>query len=197
MNKKAEQRKATEAALLLALQHELVETALPTVEGIARRAGVNKVLIYRYFGGLPGLIEAFGSSEAFMPDAEEILSRCPADLASRPARERFLLCVQAYAHALARRPSTVRILLLLTSAPQEISEALRAGRKQAIEQVRAAFGRADEELPFDLDLAFNLLISGICVLLGNPRRHDDAQAQDSIEQIAERIASTLEGLILE
>ncbi|RPI71559.1 MAG: TetR/AcrR family transcriptional regulator, partial [Desulfobacteraceae bacterium] len=30
------------------------------VNAVAKEAGVDKVLIYRYFGGLPGLIAAFG-----------------------------------------------------------------------------------------------------------------------------------------
>lgn len=36
-----------------------VGTAQSGINGVAQRAGVNKVLIYRYFGGWNGLVEAF------------------------------------------------------------------------------------------------------------------------------------------
>jgi AcrR family transcriptional regulator len=37
------------------------------VNSVAREAGVDKVLIYRYFSGLPGLISAYGKEGDFWP----------------------------------------------------------------------------------------------------------------------------------
>jgi AcrR family transcriptional regulator len=42
------------------------------VNAVARQAGVDKVLIYRYFGGLSGLIQAFGQEGDFWPTIEEL-----------------------------------------------------------------------------------------------------------------------------
>ena len=42
------------------------------VNAVAREAGVDKVLIYRYFAGLEGLIAAFGKEGDFWPSALEL-----------------------------------------------------------------------------------------------------------------------------
>lgn len=42
------------------------------VNAVAREAGVDKVLIYRYFGGLRELIAAFGREGDFWPSIEEL-----------------------------------------------------------------------------------------------------------------------------
>jgi len=43
------------------------------INNIAREAGVDKVLIYRYFGGLPQLFRAFAEKGNFSPSLEEIV----------------------------------------------------------------------------------------------------------------------------
>jgi AcrR family transcriptional regulator len=55
-------REATSRRLLDAMRAELIESGYDAlgVNTIARRAGCDKQLIYRYFGGLDGMIEAFG-----------------------------------------------------------------------------------------------------------------------------------------
>ncbi len=45
------------------------------INAVAREAGVDKVLIYRYFGGLPQVLRAFGDRGGFWPTAEELLGR--------------------------------------------------------------------------------------------------------------------------
>src|SRR5262245_61271359 len=47
------------------------------INAIAREAGVDKVLIYRYFGGLPGLLEAFAQRGDYWPSAEELVGDDP------------------------------------------------------------------------------------------------------------------------
>jgi len=42
------------------------------VNAVAREAGVDKVLIYRYFGGLSELIVAFGREGNFWPSIKEL-----------------------------------------------------------------------------------------------------------------------------
>jgi AcrR family transcriptional regulator len=49
------------------------------VNAVAREAKVDKVLIYRYFGGLPGLLSAFAQEAEYWPSAE--------DLTGGPGRE--------------------------------------------------------------------------------------------------------------
>ena len=42
------------------------------VNSLARQAGVDKVLIYRYFGGLAGVLRAFGETVDFWPTVAEV-----------------------------------------------------------------------------------------------------------------------------
>lgn len=60
--KKIKDRAATEAGILLAAKTLLAEQGFQGfgINAIARKAGCDKQLIYRYYGGLPGLIDAIG-----------------------------------------------------------------------------------------------------------------------------------------
>lgn len=59
-------RGRTEAAILTAAREVLAEAGFQGfgVNAVARRAGCDKQLIYRYFGGLEGLIDAIGAELA-------------------------------------------------------------------------------------------------------------------------------------
>jgi AcrR family transcriptional regulator len=68
-------RNQTERRLIDAVGHLIAEEGLAHVgiNRVARRSGVNKVLIYRYFGGLDGLLQAHNrrsQSWLSMPPAE-------------------------------------------------------------------------------------------------------------------------------
>jgi AcrR family transcriptional regulator len=193
--KKELQKEATKQALLDALEQELAVASRLTVERIAARAGVNKTLVYRYFDGLNGLLTAFGSSATFMPQAAELLETCPADVTVRPPIERFAFCVKAYVTALSKRPAMVQILLRFPHLDPVVKTALMAGRAQHIEAVRAAFHTDGADLPFDLDTAFSLLISGTCVLLTNNGLPQTAAAND-YSTIVNRLHGAIDGMLL-
>ena len=56
----------TEQKILRALQQVLLEQGFPAVgiNAIARQAGCDKVLIYRYFDGLQGLLQTFSETRS-------------------------------------------------------------------------------------------------------------------------------------
>ena len=166
-----------------------------TVEAIAGRAGANKALVYRYFGGLSGLIAAYAGDEKFMPSASELLADCDDDIGALPPRVRFVQCVNACVKALAKRPATVQVLLRLQSFDPEILEALRAGRSRGIADIRKAFGESDSGLGFDSELAFNLLISGVCQILGARRLSWLHEETEPLELVA-ALSRTLQGLLI-
>jgi AcrR family transcriptional regulator len=63
---KARDRERTEAAILAAAEAQLAEAGFQAfgVNAVARRAGCDKQLIYRYYGGLEGLVAAVGRGMA-------------------------------------------------------------------------------------------------------------------------------------
>src|SRR5206468_332459 len=85
---------ATKAKILRAAGALLARAGFGAVgvSAIADEAGVGKPLIYRYFGGLDGLLDAFGKAEDFWPHAEELLAvepgARPERIRGRPARRR-------------------------------------------------------------------------------------------------------------
>ena len=60
-------REKTERQILLALEEQIRETGMGGVgiNAIAKRAGVSKELIYRYFDGMPGLMLAWMREQDF------------------------------------------------------------------------------------------------------------------------------------
>jgi len=80
------------------------------VNAVARAAGVDKVLIYRYFGGLPGLMTAFGQDGDFWPSADELAGGCPASFRKLPLPERMSALARNYLEAIRRRPVTQEIM---------------------------------------------------------------------------------------
>ncbi len=81
-------REATEKKILDALEAQIRETGMVGVgiNAVAKKAGVSKELIYRYFDGMSGLLLAwmqrqdFWTSRAGLLSAEESSQRTPAEL---------------------------------------------------------------------------------------------------------------------
>lgn len=177
------------------MEVELLSGRRLTVEGVASSAKVNKVLVYRYFGGMPGLIAAYAESDSFMPAAQELLSWCSSDVHSLSKRQRFVQCIRAYIEALSCRPATVQILLRLPGFDVQTLKALQVGRARGIQEIRQAFGEPDNSLGFDSDLGFNLLISGVCHLLG-ARHASWMEDEIPLPELAGRLADTIEAFML-
>lgn len=193
MNAKDKSREATKAAFVAALAEDLAAGRPLTVEGVATRAGANKALVYRYFGGLPGLVAAYAAGDSFMPMAAELME-LGGPLEGKPARERFAACATATVAALARRPATVQVLLRLSTFDAETLAALRDGRARGIAQIREAFGEPGPGLGFDADLAFGLLISGACQVLA-ARRSSWLGGEQSPAELAAVVGRTIRGLL--
>ncbi len=193
VNAKDKSREATKAAFVAALAAELAEGRPLTVEAVAARAGANKALVYRYFGGLPGLIAAYASGESFMASASELLE-LGGPLEGKSSRERFAACATAAVAALARRPATVQVLLRLPTFDAPTLKALREGRARGIAEIREAFGEPSPDLGFDPDVAFGLLLSGACQMLAAGRSTWLGDERPSSELVA-MVSGAIRGML--
>ncbi len=91
----------------------------PGVNAVAREAGVDKVLIYRYFGGMPELLRAYVSEGEFWPGFEDVMETSPYVAAMLPPGEIGTRFVHGFVRELRSRPITLEILrreLLETNA---------------------------------------------------------------------------------
>jgi AcrR family transcriptional regulator len=123
-------RVATERRLLDALRAELIDGGYEAlgVNGIARRAGCDKQLIYRYFGGLEGLIDAFaGEMSGWIVRALESVDLSIPSTYGEVVKAG--LC--AFLDALRSDPAMVRLLgaELTGPSPQVLRMSLERGRE--------------------------------------------------------------------
>ncbi len=80
------------------------------INGVAREAECDKVLLYRYFGDLEGLLAAVAESVKFFPDPDRFLRVSVADSGYRSEAERVAALLYAYAKELRERPLTAQMI---------------------------------------------------------------------------------------
>lgn len=139
-------RQATEAGILEAVGLLLARdgfTALG-INAVAKTAGVDKVLIYRYFGGLPQLLAAYGNRADFWWTVEDILGDEPEPLPVASAAAMVAAIMIRHLRAVRARPITQAILAWELSERNELTEALAAVRE---ERSLELFRRFAEQFP--------------------------------------------------
>ena len=164
-------RSATEERILAAVGEVLARDGFGAlgVNAIAREAGVDKVLIYRYFGGLSELLRSWGASGRFWPPLQELLGDDAQRMLALPAAERYELFFRRFIAALRRRPLTVEILAAEIVQRNELTAILETEREQWGAQAEALFGGADlQRLPHLRGVTL-LLVAGVQYLLVRSR----------------------------
>ncbi|NRF69561.1 TetR/AcrR family transcriptional regulator [Aquincola sp. S2] len=165
-------RSATEQRILGAVGTVLAREGFAAigVNAIAREAGVDKVLIYRYFGGLPELLQAWGASGRFWPRIDELLGDDPQTLLARPEAERWAAFFEHFIDGLRARPLTIEILAAEVLERNALTAVLEAEREAwGEEAARVLAGRALAERP-ELRTLTLLLVAGVQYLLLRARR---------------------------
>ncbi len=102
------------------------------VNAVAREAGVDKVLIYRYFGGLQGLMAAFGKEGDFWPSALELAGGDLREFSNLSLEERLSVFSKNFILALRKRPLTQAIMAWEILERNELTEELESVREQSI-----------------------------------------------------------------
>ena len=108
------------------------------INAVAKMAKVDKVLIYRYFGGLPELLKAYAESTDFWPSLEELLD-CPLeDVASMNLLELGKRAFLGHIRELRKRPLTQEIMRWELMERNDLTDTLAEAReRQGIELVSA------------------------------------------------------------
>lgn len=168
----ARDRTATEQRILGAVGQVLAREGFGAIgiNAIAREAGVDKVLIYRYFGGLPELLKTWGASGRFWPRIDELLGDDPQAVLGLPEGERWARFFEHFIDGLRARPLTLEILaaeVLERNALTAILETEREAWGEEAARVLAgpSLGRRPELLTLTL-----LLVAGVQYLLLRARR---------------------------
>ncbi len=165
------------------------------VNALARAAGCDKVLIYRYFGDLDGVCREFAESRDFWWTVEELVDGV--DPARMTRAQALQLLMRRHAQAIRRRPITLAILAHELTQRSTLVAALEAVRERRTLDLLAWID-ARFEPPAAMDLpALALLLGaavnylavrgrGLAVMNGVPIRSDADW---------ERILSAIDALI--
>jgi len=149
----------TKARILASLSRIVEREGLGAVgvNALAREAGADKVLIYRYFGDLDGVYSAYAERRDFWWACADIVAGI--DPARMSLRDAVKLCLRRHAGELRKRPVTLAILAAEPSQRTPLVVALETVRERRALEL-SAWIAARYELPVGLDLeAVSLLLS--------------------------------------
>jgi AcrR family transcriptional regulator len=160
-------RAKTEAKLLAALDEHLRADGFDGlgVNAIARRAGVSKVLIYRYFGGLDGLYAAFAESHQLWPSVDDLLGPEPERLRELEWRDAFIEILKQYARALRERPLSVELLAWECVSRNELTLAFESVRERRAHELYARLDALGVRPPRDMRIASIVFSSALHYLV--------------------------------
>jgi AcrR family transcriptional regulator len=127
------------------------------INAVAREAGVDKVLIYRYFDGLPGLIAAFARQEDFWPPILELAGNDLASFSQLPVKDRLSRFAANFIRALKKRPLTQAIMAWEMVEPNELTRELERVREESILTFFQMFFVKDSS---DVDLQALIMLVG-------------------------------------
>ena len=125
-------RLQTEQRILDAVSAILLQQGYPAVgiNEIARQAGCDKVLIYRYFGGLEGLLLAFAETTSLWWEVDEIIREDAADCAAIALTDYLETLLGRYVEVLESRSLALEIMAWEMSEQNGLTRALARTRSE-------------------------------------------------------------------
>src|SRR5512141_2077657 len=164
----ARDRQATEKKILHAVGDLLAREGFRKfgINSVAREARVDKVLIYRYFGGMPDLLRAYAKAGTYWPTIEEVAGGDPERLRGKPVNEKVAPLLCHVARAIRMRPVTLEILAWETIERNELAKVLEKVREDFSSDLSRLFV-GDQGVPAgDMAAIVSLLTAGTYYLAG-------------------------------
>lgn len=100
------------------------------VNAVAQEAGTDKVLIYRYFDGFAGLLDAYAQGASFWPTNAQLVGDDPAGFLALPYSERLVRIFRNYLREMRGRPVTHAILAWEVISRNELTVKLEDVREK-------------------------------------------------------------------
>ena len=167
------------------------------VNKVAKAAGVDKVLVYRYFGGLPQLIKEYSETVDFWPTVDELMGPDPNRVRQMPPDRQIAEFFKAFVSALRKRPATQDILAWELLERNELTMQLEDVRIRTILE----YFEYLEEIPDDDNLTAIVALMGSAVhhlIVRNRINRSyagiDLESEDGWERINKGIDLLLNGI---
>lgn len=194
----ARDKEETKARILAAVGKLLAESGFKQlgVNAIAREAGVDKVLIYRYFENLPSLLQTFGKEGNYWITTQELIAD-ETVIDAESLADCMVLLLTRFMSDLQERPITQEIMRWELLQANELTHELATVRDQvAIDTLE--FLKQKYSFPPDQDIPAisAVLIAGIVYLVMRTKVSDtflgiDFSSPIGWERIEKAIASIL------
>lgn len=165
-------KEQTKRRILRTVEQLLVDEGFSAlgINRIAAEAGIAKVLIYRYFGDLEGLLDAFVKSPDFWPTREEIIDLPLDQFFAMDLRERIKRVLFNFNSALAKRPQTMAILAWEMSGNPTLTRVMEDALGQFSDQVSETLSRDEKTIHPQLRRMLSILSAGM-IHLGLAYQH--------------------------
>lgn len=165
----ARDRTTTRARILAAAEHLLTNEGFSAlgVNAIAAHAGVDKVLIYRYFGGLPQLLTELARDGGIWPALSAVAPDAPSTDEARtlPLSALTLLLLRAELAGLRDRPLAQQALAWELAERNALTDALSAARSARHDEMLDAVRAGHRAPPYvDVPALMALLGAGLTYL---------------------------------
>lgn len=163
----ARDKEETKARILAAVGKLLAESGFRQlgINAIAREAGVDKVLIYRYFDDLPSLLQTFGKEGDYWISTNELVS----DEATAEASSLTDLTVKLlihFLHDLKERPITQEIMRWeLLEANELTSELAKVREQTAVASLDFLAEKCELPANKDMPASVAILVAGMVYLV--------------------------------
>ena len=193
-------RKATREKLIKAVGSILSKNGFAGIgiNAVAREAGVDKVLIYRSFGGLPQLISAFGCEGNFWPSVEELTGGDIKKFGQLPLEEKLSQLGINFIKALKKRPITQEIMAWEMIERNELTIELETIRENTMLRFFEMFFPLSSD---DVDLlpVIAIIGAGISYLVTRSRKIQmysgiDLQSESGVKSIEDAIGLIIKGI---
>lgn len=176
-------RQKTEQRIMQAFEDQICELGMVgvSVNAIAKRAGVSKELIYRYFDGLPGLMLEWMQTQDFWTDKSAML--LDANSEKQSLQQIVLNMLAAQTNALAKNDALKEIRRWELIERNEVSAKLATRREKAARSFIDELTAVNDEPDTDIAAMIGVMLAGVLYLslrskteshfLGVPIRTDE------------------------
>ena len=197
-------KEQTKSRILRTVERLLVDEGFSAlgINRIANEAGVAKVLIYRYFGDLDGLLNAFVTSEDFWPTRDEIIDLPDDEFFAIEMRERIKRVMFNFVAALRKRPQTMAILAWEMSGNPSLTRTMEEALGQFSKQISESISHNDKPTHRELPQMLSVLSAGM-IHLGLAYQHHQRfaalrlESPDDWKRVLKAFATLLDHIPLE
>ena len=187
--------KATRECFLNAVESLLQKEGLRGlgINAIAREAGRDKALIYKYFGDLNGLYMEYAKKSRLFPTLKEMMGVSIDKILTMDPYQLTTALVKGYLREIRKRPLTLEILRWELVEQNSLTKALSTYRSQQTNQIKKYF--KDTEA-FDISALFSILYGGLVYLMLKAKAGEKFTGLDlNSEQTWNRIENAMETLL--